>query len=66
MLPTMKALAHPLALVTIAVSSGAAVAQIRRGDSLPAFQFIESWNGAPKTFAELAGKVVILDFTQSW
>ena len=61
----MNALARTLALAAIALSSGVATAQIRKGDTLPAFTFIQGWNGAPKSFAELAGKVVILDFSQS-
>ena len=67
----MNAHVRTLALAAIAhsamtLSSGVATAQIRKGDTLPEFAFIQGWNGAPKTYAELAGKVVILDFTQSW
>ena len=61
----MNALARTLALAAIALSSGVAIAQIRKGDTLPEFTFIQCWNGAPKSFADLAGKVVILDFSNS-
>jgi hypothetical protein len=62
----MNAHARTLALAAIALSSGVAMAQIRKGDTLPEFAFIQGWNNAPKSYADLAGKVVILDFTQSW
>jgi hypothetical protein len=41
------------------------MAQIRKGSTLPEFAFIQGWNNAPKSYADLAGKVVILDFMQS-
>ena len=62
----MNAHARTLALAAIALSSGVAIAQVRKGDTPPEFTFIQGWNGAPKSFADLAGKVVILDFAQSW
>ena len=61
----MNAHARTLALAAFALSSGVAMAQVRKGDTPPVFTFIQTRNNAPKTFADLAGKVVILDFIQS-
>jgi hypothetical protein len=62
---SMNAHARTLALAAIALSSGVAMAQVRKGAPPPEFTFIQCWNGAPKSFADLAGKVVILDFANS-
>ncbi|HEX6810746.1 MAG TPA: hypothetical protein VF384_03895 [Planctomycetota bacterium] len=61
----MNAPARTLALAAIALSSGVAIAQVRKGTKPPEFAFIQCWNNAPKAFGDLAGKVVILDFNNS-
>ena len=38
----------------------------QKGSVPPDIEFVKVWNGGPKTFDELAGKVVILDFGATW
>lgn len=46
--------------------AGAAAAQVQKGAIAPAFEFEKVWNDGPQSFDDLAGKVVILDFAQTW
>ena len=46
--------------------AGALSAQVQKGAAPPSFEFDKVWNDGPATFDELAGKVVILDFAQTW
>jgi hypothetical protein len=46
--------------------AGAGRAQLDKGSSAPAFEFAKVWNGGPADFKGLAGKLVILDFAQTW
>lgn len=43
-----------------------APAQLQKGSLPPELTFDKVWNDGPATFADLAGKVVILDFAQTW
>lgn len=43
-----------------------ASAQVAKGSPAPAFTIEKGWNDAPTSFADLEGKVVILDFAQTW
>lgn len=52
--------AAALALATVAP------AQIQKGAVPPELTFAKVWNDGPQSFADLAGKVVILDFAQTW
>lgn len=50
-----------------ALALAAAVpAQIQKGATPAELTFEKVWNGGPATFPELLGKVVILDFAQTW
>jgi hypothetical protein len=52
---------------TAALALGApAAAQAFAGGSAPEFAFDKVWNDGPATFADLRGKLVILDFAQTW
>jgi hypothetical protein len=53
-------------LVATALLGGVASAQVRKGAAPPEFEIEKTWNDAPKSFADFAGKVVILDFAQTW
>lgn len=44
---------------------GLATAQVRKGEKPPEFTFGKVWNDGPKSFAELAGKVVIVEYSHS-
>lgn len=60
---------HPRHLAAIAAATlfaGAAQAQLAKGSNAPAFEFDKVWNDGPAAFDELAGKLVILDFAQTW
>ena len=39
---------------------------MKKGATPPAFAFEKVWNDGPASFDDLAGKVVILDFSQTW
>jgi peroxiredoxin len=55
----------------VACSLGAALAvsplpaQWRRGAPVPPITWVKAWNGAPATFGELAGKVVVVAFVHT-
>lgn len=60
---------HPKHIVSFGAAllfAGGAVAQVAKGGLAPEFAFEKVWNDGPETFADLAGKVVILDFAQTW
>lgn len=56
----------PLAATAALLFAGAAPAQLLKGSAAPAFEFQKVWNDGPASFDELAGKLVILDFSQTW
>lgn len=56
-----------LSLFAAATVLAAAVpAQIAKGAPAPAIPFVKTWNDAPASFDEFAGKVVILKFSETW
>ncbi len=57
----MSSFARTLGLV-VALLGGVSPAQVKKGDTAPAFSFGKVWNDGPKSFAEFAGKVVILEY----
>jgi len=56
---------HVFAGVAVAALVVSAPAQAK-GAAPPEFAFEKVWNDGPATFADMAGKVVILDFGQTW
>lgn len=56
----------PLRTVSAALLFAAAAFAQQPGQAAPSFEFLATWNDAPKTFAELEGKVVIFDFARTW
>jgi hypothetical protein len=52
--------------VAVGLLAGGVSAQIAKGSPAPAFTIEKGWNDAPTSFDDLAGKVVILDFAQTW
>jgi peroxiredoxin len=65
MLPPMGTRARTWTLVAIASLAGLATAQVKRGSPPPQFTFGRIWNDGPKSFADLAGKVVIVEYSYS-
>lgn len=58
---------RPVSMFATAVLLGSAlVAQVAKGSAAPAFPFQKVWNDAPESFDDLAGKVVILKFSETW
>ena len=49
-----------------ALLASALAAQIAPGSPAAPLKFEKVWNGAPASFDELEGKVVILKFSESW
>lgn len=41
-------------------------AQLQPGTTAPPFDFDQRWNDAPTSFAELEGKLVLLDYFATW
>ena len=66
MLLAMVSLPRTLTLAAITLGAGSAMAQVSKGGTPPEFAFEKVWNDGPQTFADFAGKVVILDFAQTW
>lgn len=50
----------------IVVLAGSLQAQLKKGADAPAFTIEKAWNEGPTDFSEFAGKLVILDFAQTW
>ena len=55
-----------LAVVAVALGAAMAPAQVQKGAQPPELVFDKVWNDGPATFADMAGKVVVLDFAQTW
>lgn len=55
-----------LAVAAVALCAGLAPAQVQKGAMPPELVFEKVWNDGPATFADMAGKVVVLDFAQTW
>lgn len=53
-------------LVASALLAAAVPAQIAKGAAAPAIPFVKTWNDAPASWDDLAGKVVILKFSETW
>ncbi|MEO6597524.1 MAG: redoxin domain-containing protein [Planctomycetota bacterium] len=54
-----------LAALVTALLGGVSTAQVKLGEPPPEFMFGTVWNNGPKSFAELAGKVVIVEYSHS-
>lgn len=52
--------------VVAALVAAAVPAQIQKGSAAPAFPFQKVWNDGPASFDDLAGKVVLFDFSATW
>jgi hypothetical protein len=59
---------HPISLFAAAtvLLTGSAIAQLPKGTAAPSFDFDKVWNDGPGEFSELDGKLIILDFAQTW
>ncbi len=56
-----------LPMVAAALFSAATLtAQVSQGSAAPPFDFKAMLNDGPESFDDLAGKVVILDFAETW
>ena len=53
-------------LAAFALLAAAVPAQAQKGTNPPVLQFEKAWNDGPQSWDDLAGKVVILDFAQTW
>ena len=36
------------------------------GSDAPEIEFVKTWNGAPASWDDLSGKLVLLDFGETW
>lgn len=64
--PRMNRFLHTTLLSAAALALCAAAPAQKKGAPPPEITFEKVWNDGPATFADLAGKVVILDFAQTW
>lgn len=55
-----------LSTLAFGLLANALSAQLRPGQAAPEFAIEKGWNNAPKTFAEMKGKAVMLDFFATW
>jgi hypothetical protein len=53
-------------LFAAAALVGSVPAQLMKGGTPPEFAFKKVWNDGPASFDELAGKVVLFDFSATW
>lgn len=56
----------PLWALAGGLVAAALPAQISSGTTAPEFEFAATWNDAPTSFAELKGKLIMLDFFATW
>ncbi|MFQ5506774.1 MAG: TlpA family protein disulfide reductase [Planctomycetota bacterium] len=49
-----------------ALFAGVVPGQLAKGTKAPEFDFEKAWNDGPGKFAELKGKVVLLEFFATW
>jgi len=57
---------HVFAGVAVAALAVSVPGQVAKGSAPPELQFEKVWNDGPATFADMLGKVVLLDFSQTW
>ncbi|MGE3171498.1 MAG: hypothetical protein AB7O97_02655 [Planctomycetota bacterium] len=57
---------HLPAVALAALLSSPGLCQLPAGTAAPAFDIDHAWNDGPASFAEFEGKLVILDFAQTW
>jgi hypothetical protein len=55
-----------IAAAAAVLFASALPAQLAKGSVAPAFEIQKAWNDGPTQFDELEGKLVILDFAQTW
>jgi hypothetical protein len=53
-------------VLAVGMLACASAAQPRPGQQAPEFAIEKAWNGGPKTFAEMKGRAVMLDFFATW
>jgi len=46
--------------------AGTAQAQLAKGTMAPSFEIKKAWNGGPKSFGEVKGQVILLEFFATW
>ena len=56
----------PLLATAASLLASALPGQVPTGTPAPTFEFAKIWNDAPPSFAELRGKLVMLDFFATW
>ena len=52
--------------LALCVLPGATCAPLQPGSRAPEFAFDKGWNDAPKSFADMKGKAVMLEFFATW
>jgi hypothetical protein len=62
----MNRFLHSTLFAAAAVALVAIAPAQKKGAPPPELTFEKVWNDGPQSFADLAGKVVILDFAQTW
>lgn len=62
----MRNMLRAATAVSVALLAGNLSAQLQKGTAAPSFTIEKAWNDAPTDFSELSGKLVILDFAQTW
>lgn len=55
-----------IAAAAAVLFASALPAQLAKGSVAPSFEIQKAWNDGPTKFDELDGKLVILDFAQTW
>ncbi len=60
----MSPLHRFITFAAIAIAAPVGAQQV--GSTPPTLEFEKAWNDGPKTWADLDGKVVVLDFAQTW
>jgi hypothetical protein len=61
--PRIRRTALGLAALLLA---GTAEAQLAKGTAAPSFEIKKAWNGGPRSFGEVKGQVILLEFFATW
>jgi hypothetical protein len=55
-----------VSMLVAAALAAPVTGQLAKGTEAPEFQFDKVWNGGPDTFADLKGRVILLEFFATW
>lgn len=62
----MRHTIHTVGIAALALACQTLPAQLAKGTTAPEFDIGKAWSQTPISFAELKGKVILLEFFATW